>query len=312
MKSNVPFLIELSKCEQIICIQEHWLHDYEQSTIENLIPIYSTFVRCWDINEKVTNFKARQGKGGVAIMWPKQWTQYIKWLDDGNERVIGIEVKASPNSVFINVYMPTKEINSQSNFHKHLAILHDMIARYRQLGTVIVCGDMNGTLIEDRNNGHDNSLKDFVKEHNLSWHKNEMGHKSTFTSHTGRGSSQIDYILCSNNSILMSTKIEDKHYLNQSAHTVVSSNVNVHLEGGLNVKKRKSESKSYVKINWGKVNPEKYQAILQSKVNSLHETQSVASGEKLEYISDSLKEAAFKVARSRMVKWGDLALRHHP
>ena len=143
-----------------------------------------------------------------------------------------------------------------------------MIARYGQLGTVIVCGDMNGTRIEERNNGHDNSLKYFVKEYNLSWHKNEMGHKSTFTSHTGRGRSQIDYILCSNDSILMSTKIEDKHYRNQSAHTVVSSTVNVHLESGLNVKKQKSEPKSYVKINWGKVNPEKYQDILQSRLNS--------------------------------------------
>ena len=66
----------------------------------------------------------------------------------------------------------------------------------------------------------------------------------------------------------MSTKIEDKHYRNQSAHTVVSSTVNVHLESGLNVKKQKSEPKSYVKINWGKVNPEKYQDILQSRLNS--------------------------------------------
>ena len=38
-----------------------------------------------------------------------------------------------------------------------------MIARYNQIGTVIVCGDMNGTFIEERNN--DNRLKDFVKEH---------------------------------------------------------------------------------------------------------------------------------------------------
>ena len=151
-------------------------------------------------------------------MWPKQWTQYIKRLDEGNERIIGIEMKGSPNSVFIiNVYMPTKETNSQSNFNKHLDILHDMIARYCQSGTVIVCGDMNGTLIEERNNGHDNSLKDFVKEHNLSWCKNEMGNKSTFISHTGRGRSQMDYILCSNDSTLISTQIEDKHYLNQSA-----------------------------------------------------------------------------------------------
>ena len=56
-----------------------------------------------------------------------------------------------------------------------------MIARYGQLGTVIVCGDMNGTRIEERNNGHDNSLKYFVKEYNLSWHKNEMGQHSLVT-----------------------------------------------------------------------------------------------------------------------------------
>ena len=102
--------------------------------------------------------------------------------------------------------MPTNETNSQSSFNKHLDILHDMIARYSQFGTVIVCGDMNGTLIEERNNGHNNILKDFVKEHNLSWRKSEMGNKSTFISHTGRGKSQIDYILCSNDSTFMSTK----------------------------------------------------------------------------------------------------------
>lgn len=46
VKSNVPFLIELSKCEQIICVQEHWLNDYGQFITENLIPNYTSFVRC--------------------------------------------------------------------------------------------------------------------------------------------------------------------------------------------------------------------------------------------------------------------------
>ena len=50
-----------------------------------------------------------------------------------------------------------------------------MVVRYNRLGTVIVCGDMNETLIEERNNSHDNSLKDFVKEHYLSWHKKRDG-----------------------------------------------------------------------------------------------------------------------------------------
>ena len=109
--------------------------------MENLIPNYSGSVQGWDINEKVTNFKARRGKGGVAIMWPKHWTQYIRQLDEGNERIIGIEVKGSPNSIFIiNVYMLTKETNSQSIFNKHLDILHDMVVRYNRLGTVISVG----------------------------------------------------------------------------------------------------------------------------------------------------------------------------
>ena len=48
-------------------------------------------------------------------MWPKQWTQYIKRLDDGNERVIGTEVKASPNSVLLLMYtcQQTKPTHSQ-------------------------------------------------------------------------------------------------------------------------------------------------------------------------------------------------------
>ena len=67
--------------------------------------------------------------------------------------------------------------------------------------------------------------------------------------------------------------------------------------------KQKTEPKSYVKIKWDKVDPGKYQDILQSKLNSLHEMQSVAPGERLDYITDSLKEAAFKAAPCRTIKW---------
>ena len=92
--------------------------------------------------------------------------------------------------------MPTNETNSLENFNKHLNILHKMIMSYNQLGTDIVCGDLNRMLVMERTNCHNNSLKDFVKEHNLSWHKEIMGNKSTFVSHSGRCRTQIDYVLC--------------------------------------------------------------------------------------------------------------------
>ena len=223
VKSNIPFLIEMSRTEQIICMQEHWFNDYEKSAIENLVP----------------NYKARRGKGGVSIMWPNQWSHFIKRLDGGNERIIGIELKGSEPLFIFNVYMPTHESNSMSNYNKHLDILHTLLVKYSSMGTVIICGDLNGTLCSDRSNRHDCSLKEFVKEHNLSWHEESMGSESTFVSHNGCGRSQIDYILCSSSSdVLKTTTVEEKHYLNQSAHTVVSSLLDMKLNGNLNVEKR--------------------------------------------------------------------------
>ena len=95
MKSNIPFLVALAKEQQFICISEHWFNDYEKSVINNLITHYDWYVRCWDCNEKVTNFKSRRGNDCVAIMWPKMWSYQVKILGEGNGRIIGIEFKSS-------------------------------------------------------------------------------------------------------------------------------------------------------------------------------------------------------------------------
>ena len=283
----------MSKTEQILCIQEHWLNDYENSTIENLVPNYSAFVRCWDTNERITNFKARRGKGGVAVMWPNHWTHNIKRLDDGNERIIGIEVKGVDGTLFIfNVYMPTHESNSLSNYDKHLDILHTLLVKYSALGTVIVCGDMNGTLSTERNNRHDCSLKQFVVEHNLYWNESDMERKSTFISHTGCGRSQIDYIMCTASGILKTTEVEDKHYLNQSAHTVVNSVLKLQLKGQIKTENKNIKSKQRIKMNWDKVDIVKYQSVISDKLHKLQENHILNPGESLKRVGECLKEAA--------------------
>ena len=52
-------------------------------------------------------------------------------------------------------------------------------------------GTMTATT-SSRNNHHDVSLKEFVKEHQLIWGQVEMETIPTFISHTGNGESQID------------------------------------------------------------------------------------------------------------------------
>ena len=42
-------------------------------------------------------------------------------------------------------------------------ILHTLTAEYSSLRSVVVCKNMNGTLISKRNNSHDCSLKEFLK-----------------------------------------------------------------------------------------------------------------------------------------------------
>ena len=61
------------KEKQILCLQEHWLHDFEKKNVNCNIPEYDSVVRCWDLKEKISNFKARRGKGCELIMWPKEW-----------------------------------------------------------------------------------------------------------------------------------------------------------------------------------------------------------------------------------------------
>jgi hypothetical protein len=53
------------------------------------------FTRCSDTNDTLYGFKLPKGKGGLSILWPTAWTNNIKMLDDGNERIIAILISLS-------------------------------------------------------------------------------------------------------------------------------------------------------------------------------------------------------------------------
>ncbi|VDI13436.1 Hypothetical predicted protein [Mytilus galloprovincialis] len=64
--------------------------------------------------------------------------------------------------------MPTRETDSQYEYGVCLDIIHSIIEKYQSTHQVVVCGDLNGTLATSRNNKHDQLLKQFVLEMNLS------------------------------------------------------------------------------------------------------------------------------------------------
>ena len=184
-------------------------------------------------------FKLPKGRGGVSILWPLHWSNRIKKLSDGNERVIAITISASTNICLINAYMPTNGTDSHTEYSECLDIIFDIIDRYQNSHKIILVGDLNATLQEYRSNKQDKLLKKFVSEMKLTTGK-EMPEEHTFFHHAGNSSSQIDYILVQDLDIMADYVIEEKSYANTSAHTAVKVVTTVYMPNKWKVKHKKN------------------------------------------------------------------------
>ena len=67
--SNKHYLEKFCKENHIVCIQRHWLKEYQKHWLdENLQDVY-IFARCHEINENIANVNISRGRSGVAIIW---------------------------------------------------------------------------------------------------------------------------------------------------------------------------------------------------------------------------------------------------
>jgi hypothetical protein len=63
--------------------------------------------------------------------------------------------------------MQTCTNSSHTAYRECIDIITDTTEKYQTTHNIILCGDMNGTLLQNRSNKHDKILKMFVKESNL-------------------------------------------------------------------------------------------------------------------------------------------------
>ncbi|MES9884421.1 MAG: reverse transcriptase family protein, partial [Sedimenticola sp.] len=301
VKSNIPYLIEQSQEEQIFCISEHWLWDFEKTTVENILPKYKAYVRCTDTYDPISCFKSPRGRGGVAILWPESWSDNIVELPDGNERVVAIELRTIGTPLcIISVYMPTMDTNSVSSYSEHLDIVHSILSKYRSTHAVIVAGDFNGTILDTRNNVHDQRLKSFIMSEGL-FTSVDLSTEKTFFHHSGNGSSQIDYILCTDQLLLTSTKIGSQTYNNSSAHVLVTGTLSTEVTSASAGRKKNVNRKVVKKYYWDKVNDELFNKLLKEKLEkTISSDQSV--NEKLEIITETLNAVTQKSVPSKVLR----------
>ncbi len=210
----------------------------------------------------------------------------------------------------INCYLPTRKTDSDYNYLESLDVLHNFFNNYSRTHNVVICGDMNGTLLDSRNNSHDKLLKEFVKEHDMKdLHGNCKDH--TFHSHSGAGSSQIDYVLIhelretdTGTSLhYQACEIQEVNPTNFSAHVPVFMT----LEGNKHEWTKKTRVEQGQRILWDKADICMFQEVFQRSMNSKIDPVT-ANNEALdahcytEWIHTSLRNAVKEAVPTKPIK----------
>jgi endonuclease/exonuclease/phosphatase family metal-dependent hydrolase len=145
----------------------------------------------------------------------------------GNESVIAVTITSDVNICLINAYLPTQGPYSQFEDTECLEIIVDIIDKHHISYKSILCGDLNGTLLDSRSSKHDKLLKEFVSETKLYYDK-ERNNKPTFYHHAQTSTSKIDYVLVSDNKMCTNYLILDNdESINTSAHRAVIMRTNI-------------------------------------------------------------------------------------
>ena len=297
IKGNPPFLISLAKKQKIICVQKTWLWSFEKDVISKIIPDYESFTRCADHYDNIPNFQAPRGKGGVAIVWPKEWSSKIVKLDEGNERIIAIEMQCSDEKFcIVNAYMPTLNLpKSRTEYQEHIDILHSIVSKYKNSHKVILCGDFNATLLETRDNPHDSLFKKFVSEVGLMNKMNCID--STFFSHNGKSTSQIDYILTKNIKKVTTVKIQDFRDCNTFSHVHVT--FEYELETAL-ICGIRNKTGTHSILLWEKINKDTYLEVLDTELTK--NFNQCTTTDSLNSITKAINQATSKAVPVKTVK----------
>ena len=261
VRGNITYLDEISKGDnpKILCLQEHWLWDFEKHTIKQLLPSFDSNIISCDSQNPILNTHVPRGKGGACILWPNSITHCVKQLDISSDRMTSIQITGSENVLFLNVYMPAHSSHSKIEYQECIDIISNFLERFPS-SIWVICGDFNATLASTRNNSHDVIFKKFVKTFQLE-HTAASQISPTFVQHSGNGSSHIDYILTNKPAFLGPTTIAKYAASNTSAHFSIHSTCKMQIQAK-NQKSNGNPVKQSSKTLWQQADTNRYNKII--------------------------------------------------
>ncbi|CAC5392452.1 unnamed protein product [Mytilus coruscus] len=244
---------------------------------------------------KVHSVRSR-GNGGVLIGWNSKFDSYVKTLNDGNERIIAVEINCSPKSIcLINCYLPTSGYTDTAvKYQDSLDLLEIIIHKYCESHQIILAGDMNATLLLSRRNDSDRRFRSFIDKHKLETLTN-IGITPTYQH--GIGSSQIDYIFSHSDDIILEVEICQQHPTNTSSHIPVVGKIKTILSLTQAKTDKPPERRRYL---WNNCDIELYQSTLSnSQLPIIERPDQIKTF--VDQLNDNILAAAKKAVPSRKI-----------
>ena len=247
--------------------------------LNSVSPNHRCHSKAVDDNDPISPVGPPRGYGGVGIIYRKDWNLNVIELPDGGNRVCVIEIQSERPLLVISAYLPSRKyikkdsaVGDPTEFISTLDQLNEIIHTYESTHSIILCGDMNSSLLKRHGNQQDQMLTDFVS-------KSQLGHfqsgTSTFFHENNKDESEIDYIFtnCDQNLILKPTTVAERNHLNLSDHTLLSIDIKMNFEAQ-SVKKIKIS----VRPKWASCNVHLYKETVRRWIrNSFHDTQAATS-----------------------------------
>ena len=257
----------------ILCIQEHWLHQFEKHRLQDLLPGWKNFqAKSYDEASLTPNTHRPTGRGGVATLWSQHLDTYARpHEEEGNERIL-LTTFDLPNFpvCIINCYLPSGvESTALANFCSDLDALHELCQKYGPTHHVLICGDLNADHYH-RTGLKEGRLLDLIREHSL-LDPGQTAPESTYiNTHLGH-SSRIDHMLlkpsCSapDVSLLVLHKNQE---LNTSSHIPLCMDITTPSIPHSGLPRKKKETATYRVFNYHAADPQVFASTLDEELSS--------------------------------------------
>lgn len=291
--ANKVYLQHLLKKFDIVCIQEHWLYNFEKDNMKEASSNHTCFAKSIDDEDPISPYQRPRGVGGIAIFVPSEWAAFTKHAKDGNQRISVTTIDLPDTKLcVVNCYLPCRGYKSSySDYDDCLTQLREIVVKFSPSHEIILCGDLNASILKENPDSHDTLLDNFCIEMNLAIPPgSDTG--PTFRHSDGR-SSRIDFILVHHSNLHLMSEVQHDtalNYMNTSDHIALISSVSC-----MKPKTKKAKStagKTSCKIVWEKADIKQYQ----KNCSQLLKASNVNNGDSAEVVLQSLHKTLLSAA----------------